>query len=86
MIAIALVIAAPAMAAQGLIKGTKSYQAGRSGQPEEMPAAEAANTNTQSAEDVSKIAPAAGDQTPAETTTQNQGKTMREEMRLPRKN
>lgn len=78
----ALLMAVPALAA-GPTKGTKSYQSARSekpAQPEEM----AANAPTD-ARDVSEIAPAAGDM--AETQdSDEQVKTMREEMRLPRKN
>jgi len=81
MVLTALLIAAPAMAA-GPIKGTKSYQAARSekpAQPEDMAQAPA------NADDASQIAPAAGD-TADTQTGKEQVKTMREEMRLPRKN
>lgn len=70
------VIAAPALAAE-INKGTKSYQ--RADKPAEQTAAK-----TQSAEDVSKIAPAAGDQEPAAQEASK--KSMKEQLRLPRKN
>lgn len=70
------VIAAPAMATE-INKGTKSYQ--RADKPADQTAAK-----TQSAEDVSKIAPAAGDQEPADQNAAK--KSMKEQLRLPRKN
>jgi hypothetical protein len=68
-------LAAPSFAAD-VNKGTKSYQA-RSEKTDQAPA------NTDSAEDVSKIAPAAGDQATAEDSSE---KSFKEELRLPRKN
>ena len=78
-----LTLAIPAIAAEGPTKGTKSYQSARSEKP-----AQPEQTDEQAitaADDVSQIAPAAGDTTDAKNESE-QGKTMREEMRLPRKN
>jgi hypothetical protein len=79
---VALLVAMPAMAA-GPIKGTKSYQAAaRSEKPAQLEDMAQAPTN---ADDVSRIAPAAGDMADVQADKE-QVKTMREEMRLPRKN
>jgi uncharacterized iron-regulated membrane protein len=82
--AVALMLAAPAMATEGLTKGTKSYQAAR----QDAPAAQEEQTTSSapsSAEQAAQVAPAAGDTASTQAHTE-QGKTMREEMRLPRKN
>lgn len=77
-------LAAPAIAAdeapRAPTKGTKSYQTPRDNAPA---AAETANADQgTSAEDMQNIAPAAGaTDAPSET-----GKSMKEELRLPRKN
>lgn len=80
MLALALSLAAPAFAAE-MNKGGKSYQKRTNiNQP-------ASSQAPQNPEDVAKIAPAAGDQMPSETASSrpSQGKTLREELRLPRK-
>lgn len=80
---VALLAAIPAAAAEGPTKGTKSYQAARSEKPAQPE--ETADAAPVVADDVSQIAPAAGDT----AAVQEEGetvKTMREEMRLPRKN
>ncbi len=80
LVLVMLVAAVPAIAAEGPTKGTKSYQNARSENPAQP------QTDAQaSAEDVSEIAPAAGDTSEAQEPGE-QVKTMREEMRLPRKN
>ena len=70
-------LAAPSFAAD-ITKGTKSYQTGSDKSEEQAAAASA-----QKPEDVSKIAPAAGDQEPVENAAE---KSFKEELRLPRKN
>lgn len=72
--------AAPAIAAE-TTKGTKSYQS-RSEKPAEAPAA---TTDGPKAEEAAKIAPAAGDTQDAEKPAE-EGKSWRENMKLPRKN
>jgi hypothetical protein len=79
-----LLVATPVLAGEGPTKGTKSYQssarAEKPAQPEQT-----ADAAPVTANDVSQIAPAAGDT--AESQDQpSEGKTMREEMKLPRKN
>lgn len=74
--------AAPAFA-EGPTKGTKSYQAARSEKPAQPE--QTADAAPVTANDASQIAPAAGD-TDAPQDHAAQGKTMREEMKLPRKN
>ena len=78
-IALAFLIAVPAVAAEGPTKGTKSYQAARSEQP-----AQTQEAQPTQAQDAANIAPAAGDTAEAQDAD-GQTKTMREEMRLPRK-
>lgn len=83
----ALLISVPALAADTqpagstLTKGTKSYQSAR-------PAPSEPDTSPSNTDDVSQIEPAAGgDQTESTTDESPQGqKSLREEMRLPRKN
>lgn len=76
-IAAALIAATPAFAGESRpTKGTKSYQIDRSDAKTEQTA------EAKTADDVQNIAPAAGD-------TQmdvSEGKSMKEEIRLPRKN
>lgn len=72
--------AAPVLAAE-TTKGAKSYQS----RSEKLPEAPAATTDGQKAEDAANIAPAAGDAETAEKSA-GEGKSWREEMRLPRKN
>lgn len=78
-----LLAAAPSIAAEGPTKGTKSYQSARNEKPAQPQ--EAANAAPVTADDVSQIAPAAGDTADVQDKA-DEGKTMREEMRLPRKN
>ena len=68
-------LATPSFAAE-ITKGTKSYQIGAD-KSEEQAAAQ------QQPDDVSKIAPAAGDQEPVENQAE---KSFKDELRLPRKN
>ncbi len=83
----ALLISAPALAADtqpagsSLTKGSKSYQSAR-------PAPSQQDSDPANSDDVSQIEPAAGgDQTESTTDESPQGqKSLREEMRLPRKN
>lgn len=70
-------LTAPSFAAE-ITKGTKSYQT-RSDKSEDQTAV----TTEKQPEDVSKIAPAAGDQEPVENAKE---KSFKEELRLPRKN
>lgn len=75
LIAVALIaVAAPAFAAE-LTKGSKSYQT-RTEKPADTVASSA------QPEDVTQIAPAAGDTQTTETKTE---KSLKEEIRLPRK-
>ncbi len=80
--ALALLVATPAMA---VTKGTKSYQSGKSDTQTEQTTA----ANEQPS-DPTKIEPAAGAEASAENNTQaapsSEGKSFKEEMRLPRKN
>jgi hypothetical protein len=70
---------APVMAAE-TTKGTKSYQA----QAEKTAETAVITPEEPKAEDAAKIAPAAGEAQDAEPA--EQGKSWKEEMRLPRKN
>ena len=91
---LAAFVAAPAYAADqdgdrtSITKGSKSYQSGRNwGQDNDQPPA-ANPAATGQNDNVSAIEPAAGGNEPAETASQPQdeGKSFREDMRLPRKN
>lgn len=65
----------------GPTKGTKSYQAAKSNTPQEQPTApEMRAENTQKPQD---IAPAAG---AMEKPAMSEGKSFKEDIRLPRKN
>ncbi len=77
-----LMLAVPAIAAEGPTKGTKSYQSARS----EAPAGQEAAATPTTAEEAAQMAPAAGATTDEPADTGEKVKTMREEMRLPRKN
>ena len=79
---LALVVISPAIANDGVTKGSKSYQS-RPAANAEQPTAKA--PQAQSAEDVAAVAPAAGDQMDTGKPA-DQGKTFREDMGLPRKN
>lgn len=74
-LSLAMLAAAPSFAAE-ITKGTKSYQIGAD-KSEEQAAAQ------KQPDDVSKIAPAAGDQEPVENAAE---KSFKDELRLPRKN
>lgn len=82
-VAVAVMAIAPAFAAEGAdtprqpTKGTKSYQISR-----EKPA-QPATEDVATAETVQNIAPAAG---ATEEALENDGKALREQIRLPRKN
>lgn len=84
MVMLLVVVTAPAAvfaADGGPTKGTKSYQSAKSNTAEEQPAAQDIRAeNTQKPQD---IAPAAG---VSEDRTEPQGKSFKEEIRLPRKN
>jgi len=73
------VVATPAMAASPT-KGTKSYQAAKSDEAQQPADVAAAETPA----DPSKIEPAAGDTADAGATS-DEGKSFKEEIRLPRK-
>ena len=77
-IAAALIVAiSPAFAGERPTKGTKSYQ---TSSKSEVKTEQTAEAKTDA--DVQNIAPAAGDT----TVEPSKGKTMKEEIRLPRKN
>ena len=78
-----LLVTTPALAGEGPTKGTKSYQAARAEKPAQPE--QTADAVPVTAKDVSQIAPAAGD-TAEPQDAPAEGKTMREEMKLPRKN
>lgn len=79
----ALMLAVPAMAAEGPTKGTKSYQSARAEKPADQ--TQASTETPATAQEAANMAPAAGDTALTEEKA-DEGKTMREEMRLPRKN
>lgn len=81
MTAAVVLFATPVVAAEGPTKGTKSYQAARSEAPDRQTQNTAATTT---ADDVAQIAPAAGDTAEAQDAGEKV-KTLREEMKLPRK-
>lgn len=79
----------PVLAAEGqMSKGSKSYQTGRSDNAAASNQAMAKNSENmpQSAEEMATMEPAAGGHEDMNTPNQTQAKSMREEMRLPRKN
>ena len=75
--ALTLTLAFPAIAAERLTKGTKSYQAAKSKTEQTFEAAKEEQV------DVTNIEPAAGGDMDA---PKPEGKSFKEEMRLPRKN
>jgi hypothetical protein len=89
--ALAVFVTAPAFAAdqdggRTFTKGGKSYQSAHSWNKKTQPQT-ASNTQQQPLGDLTQVEPAAGGNEPTETSKpQIQGKSFREEMRLPRKN
>lgn len=71
-----------------ITKGGKPYQSARTSAPDQTQTSEPSQTaNAASAEDMANMAPAAGgDEPAAEGNAPKSQKTLREEMRLPRKN